>query len=79
MKRLRMFAVPAALMACLAVSPPVEAAARVFVSVTGDDLNNCSMVTTPCRALNAAITQVDPAGEVIVLTTGSYSGATIGE
>jgi hypothetical protein len=66
-----------ALACCLAFGSPAHAAARVFVSVTGADTNDCAMVTTPCRTLDAGITQVDPGGEVIVLTTGSYGGATI--
>jgi hypothetical protein len=74
---MRTLGVSAALIGCLAVATSAEAAARVFVSVSGDDANDCSMVATPCRTLNAAITQVDASGEVIVLTTGSYAGATI--
>jgi hypothetical protein len=50
---------------------------RVFVSVSGNDANVCSDVATPCRTLAGGITQVDPEGEVIVMTTGSYAGGTI--
>lgn len=50
---------------------------RVFVSVSGNDANVCSNVATPCRTLAAGIAQVDPQGEVIILTTGSYAGGTI--
>jgi hypothetical protein len=50
---------------------------RVFVSVNGNDLNACSNIATPCRTLGGGITQVDPNGEVIVIDTGSYAGATI--
>jgi hypothetical protein len=59
--------------------PAARAAARVFVSVNGTDAGNCSDVNAPCRTLNFAIGAVDAAGEVIVLTTGSYAGATIGK
>jgi hypothetical protein len=55
----------------------VTQAARTFVSVNGNDANNCANVATPCRTLDAAIGQVGPGGEVIVLRTGPYGGATI--
>jgi hypothetical protein len=51
--------------------------ARVFVSVTGNDANVCSNIGTPCRTLGGGIAQVDPQGEVIVIDSGSYAGATI--
>jgi hypothetical protein len=51
--------------------------ARTFVSVAGSDANNCANVATPCRTFDAAIGQVAPGGEVIVLRTGSYGGAAI--
>jgi hypothetical protein len=51
--------------------------ARVFVSVNGNDANVCSNIATPCRTLGGGITQVDANGEVIVIDTGSYAGATI--
>jgi hypothetical protein len=57
---------------------PAEAqVARVFVSVNGNDANVCSNIATPCRTLGGGITQVDSNGEVIVIDTGSYAGATI--
>lgn len=55
----------------------VDQAGRTFVSVDGNDANNCAEVATPCRSLDAGITQVAPGGEVIVLRTGPYGGATI--
>jgi hypothetical protein len=61
----------------LAGAVPAHAAARVFVSVFGSDSGDCSNRNTPCRTLGAGITQVDPGGEVIVIDTGSYGGATI--
>jgi hypothetical protein len=61
-----------------AVSVNVHAqVSRVFVSVTGNDANVCSDIATPCRTLGGGITQVDPQGEVIVVTSGSYAGGTI--
>jgi hypothetical protein len=65
-----------ALAATLAAAE-ARGAARTFVSVTGNDLNNCATQATPCRTFAAAIAQVDPGGEVLVLTSGSYGGATI--
>jgi uncharacterized repeat protein (TIGR01451 family) len=50
---------------------------RVFASVLGLDTNDCSNIATPCRTLNAAIAQVAVDGEVIVVKSGSYAGATI--
>jgi hypothetical protein len=51
--------------------------ARVFVSVNGNDANVCSNIATPCRTFGGGITQVDAQGEVIVIDSGSYAGATI--
>ena len=50
---------------------------RVFVAVTGNDSNDCLQPAASCRTLNAAIGKVDSGGEVIVIETGSYAGATI--
>jgi hypothetical protein len=52
-------------------------ATRVFVSVTGSDLSDCRDAATPCRTLDQSILQVAPGGEVLVLRTGSYDGATV--
>jgi len=51
--------------------------ARVFVSVNGNDANDCLSPSTACRTLNGGITKVDTGGEVILVDTGSYAGATI--
>jgi hypothetical protein len=67
------------LFALLAAATESQAAARVFVSVSGSDSNNCSVVTTPCRTFDAAVAQVDPGGEVIVIASGSYGGVVIGK
>jgi hypothetical protein len=53
------------------------APARVFVSVTGADGNDCANVQTPCRTLDGAMAQVATDGEVIVTRSGSYAGATV--
>jgi hypothetical protein len=54
-----------------------QAAARVFVSVNGTDTGDCSNVNSPCRTLNFAISAVSAGGEVIVVATGSYAGASV--
>src|SRR5437773_4073384 len=51
--------------------------ARVFLSATGNDLNDCSDVTTPCRSLQGAINQCPVNGEVIVISSGGFGAATI--
>lgn len=51
--------------------------ARVFVSVNGNDANDCLLPSTACRTLNGGINKVDAGGEVILADTGSYAGATI--
>jgi len=50
---------------------------RTFVSPTGDDSNNCSIVA-PCRHFQAALTQTLAGGEIAVLGTAGYNnGATV--
>lgn len=50
---------------------------RVFVSITGNDANDCSLITTPCLTLGASLTKVTTDGEVIFLTGGEYDAAPI--
>jgi hypothetical protein len=61
----------------LSAAPLQAQVARVFVSVNGNDANLCSDIATPCRTFGGGIAQVDPNGEVIVIDSGSYAGATI--
>src|SRR5947208_12004807 len=51
--------------------------ARVFLSGTGNDLNDCSDITTRCRSLQGAINQCPVNGEIIVLTSGGFGTANI--
>ncbi|PYQ36214.1 MAG: hypothetical protein DMF57_00835 [Acidobacteria bacterium] len=51
--------------------------ARVFLSGTGNDLNDCSDATTPCRSLQGAVNQCPVSGVVIVMATGGYGTANI--
>jgi hypothetical protein len=60
----------------LAMEAPAQVA-RVFLSGTGDDLNDCSNAATPCRSLQGAINQSPANGEVIVLTSGGFGTANI--
>lgn len=50
---------------------------RTFVSVNGNDANDCLQPSTACRTLNGGIAKVDAQGEVIVIDTGSFAGASI--
>jgi Right handed beta helix region len=51
--------------------------ARVFLSGTGNDANDCTVQTTPCRSLQGAVDQVPTDGEIVVLNNGGYGGASI--
>ncbi|HVR40882.1 MAG TPA: right-handed parallel beta-helix repeat-containing protein [Thermoanaerobaculia bacterium] len=51
--------------------------ARVFLSGTGNDANDCTVQTTPCRSLQGALNQSPAGGEIIVLSSGGFGTATI--
>ncbi|MEO8675208.1 MAG: right-handed parallel beta-helix repeat-containing protein [Casimicrobiaceae bacterium] len=55
----------------VAVAAPAAASQRTFVSGEGNDANPCSL-TAPCRGLQAAVSAVDPSGDVIVLDSAGY-------
>ncbi|HYR75259.1 MAG TPA: right-handed parallel beta-helix repeat-containing protein [Pyrinomonadaceae bacterium] len=76
MYRLRFFSVVATLFFSLAVCSTTQAAARAYVSVTGNDANPCTY-TSPCRLFQHAHDVVDAGGEVIALTSGAYGTLTI--
>jgi hypothetical protein len=74
------------LFACLSVSilslaaaaPALALANRVYVSArTGNNLNACDNISTPCQTFAGAVTQLNPDGEVIVLESGGYGPVTI--
>jgi hypothetical protein len=44
---------------------------RSYVSTAGSDANNCGFAA-PCRTIQAALAQVNPGGEVLVLDSGGY-------
>jgi hypothetical protein len=56
-----------------------QAAQRVFVSSTGNDANTATgcAFANPCRGFTAAMTQVDPGGEVVALDAAGYGVVTI--
>jgi hypothetical protein len=61
-----------------AASPALALANRVFVAArTGNNLNSCDSVSTPCQTLAGAVVQLNPDGEVIVLESGGYGPVTI--
>lgn len=62
-------------------APAVRAQSnRVFASArSGNDLNSCNSITTPCQTLQGAVNQVAAGGTVIVLDTGGYGPVTIGK
>jgi len=51
--------------------------ARTFVSASGSDAGDCSLQTTPCRNIAAALPQTAADGEVIILSPGEYETATL--
>ena len=66
----------------LALSSSAQAAvSRTFVSTIGNDANsslNCS-ATAPCRTFTAALSVTSAGGEIVVLNSGGYGPATIGQ
>src|SRR5664279_799504 len=61
-----------------AASPALALANRVFVSArSGNNLNACDNISTPCQTFAGAVTQLNPNGEVIVLDSGGYGPVTI--
>jgi parallel beta-helix repeat protein len=68
---------PAILLLAIAgalAATPAEAVQRVFVASFGNDANtatNCGF-TNPCRGFTAALTVVDPGGEVVALDAAGY-------
>jgi len=72
-------AVPALTVLGVLAALPAEAAQRVFVASTGNDANVATgcLFTQPCRGFTAAMTQVDPGGEVVALDAAGYGAVTI--
>src|SRR6267378_3746634 len=63
---------------CLLVAASASAqVARVFLTGTGNDANDCTNQATPCRSLQGAVNQCPVNGEIIILDHGGYGGASI--
>ena len=58
---------------------PAGAGVRAFVASTGNDANTASQCgpTTPCRGFTAAMSVVDPNGEIIALDAAGYGAVTV--
>jgi hypothetical protein len=68
----------ASVLAAGTASPAFALANRVFVSArTGNNLNSCDNIGTPCQTLQGAIAQLNPDGQAIVLDSGGYGPMTI--
>ena len=68
----------AGIVVCLLVAKSASAqVARVFLTGTGNDTNDCTNQATPCRSLQGAVTQCPVNGEVIILDNGGYGSANI--
>jgi Right handed beta helix region len=51
---------------------------RVYASArSGNDLNSCNSITSPCQSFQGAANQVAAGGSIIVLDTGGYGPVTI--
>ena len=50
---------------------------RTFVSVQGKDTNTCESPEKACRNINAAISKVQAAGEVVIVDSGTYQPFTV--
>lgn len=68
MKALRLYAgLCVSAIAIGTATPALALANRVFVSArSGNNLNSCDNVNTPCQTFAGAVTQLNPNGEVIV-------------
>src|SRR5215469_4080008 len=66
-------------LAAVLAPAPTQAAqmARTFVSATGQDTNNCTNVSSPCRHFATAYAATLPNGEIYVLDPANYGSLTI--
>jgi hypothetical protein len=75
----RTFGLPAIALVLFALAPHTQAAVqRTFVSTSGVNNPACSLAA-PCRDFATAIATTSLGGEVIVLDSGGYGGATIAQ
>lgn len=72
-------ALPALILFSTLAAMPAEAVQRVFVASYGSDSNvNCTFAN-PCRGFTAAMSAVDPGGEVVALDAAGYGVVSIGK
>ncbi len=60
----------------LLAASPAQAAARTWVSATGDDANPCSR-TAPCQTFAGALARTTPGGEINCLDPGQFGRVTV--
>ena len=75
----RVHALSAVVLFAAVTALPAGAVQRVFVASYGNDANtatNCGFAN-PCRGFTAAMTMVDPGGEVVALDAAGYGVVTI--
>jgi hypothetical protein len=78
--RLRNFAPAFAAVALLHAPSALALANRVFASArTGSNANSCDNINTPCQTLQAAISQLNPDGDAVVLDSGGYGPLVISQ
>lgn len=70
---------PFLVLVLLALALPAQAQFnRVYASArSGNDLNSCNSITSPCQTFQGAANQVAAGGSIIVLDTGGYGPVTI--
>ncbi len=56
---------------------PAHAFDKTFVSIFGDDANNCSTGPLACRTAQRGIDQTNPGGEVVFDSAGDFLSATV--
>ncbi|RFC31591.1 MAG: hypothetical protein DID91_2727704044 [Candidatus Nitrotoga sp. MKT] len=65
---------------CVTIVTPAQALVqRAFVASYGDDVNTATdcQVLAPCRRYSAAVTVVNPNGEVVAIDSASYGNVTL--
>ena len=56
--------------------PPPPASPSVWVSVNGNDANDCTRAT-PCRTFSGTLAKISPGGELDILDSGDFGPVTI--
>ena len=80
LRRLNIGRVLLVLVPFLTIGPAAQAVVtynRVFVATGGNDAGVCANPVTPCSTFAGAMAQVQPEGEVIVVTSGGFGAINI--